>query len=29
VRKAVRDTKYAVVTAERYQCLTCQRTFRV
>ncbi len=29
VAKAVRDTVYAGVTARRYACLRCQRTFRV
>ncbi len=29
VTKAVRDTQYAQVIAHRYQCLTCQHTFRV
>jgi transposase-like protein len=29
VPKAVRDTGYHVVTAQRYQCLRCGRTFRV
>ncbi len=28
-RKPVRDTKHTLVTARRYRCLTCQRTFRV
>ncbi len=27
--KPVRDTRYAQVTAQRYRCLKCQRTFRV
>jgi transposase-like protein len=29
VDKAVKDTRYASVSAERYECLRCQRTFRV
>jgi hypothetical protein len=29
VAKAVRDTVYEEVTAQRYQCLRCKRTFRV
>ena len=29
VKKAIRDTKYEQVPAQRYQCLTCKRTFRV
>jgi hypothetical protein len=29
VRKALRDTQYPAVDAERYQCLKCRRTFRV
>jgi hypothetical protein len=29
VDKAVKDTRYATVFAERYECLRCQRTFRV
>lgn len=29
VDKAVKDTRYASVSAERYACLRCQRTFRV
>lgn len=29
VDKAVKDTHYATVSAERYECLRCQRTFRV
>ncbi|MDQ6659590.1 MAG: IS66 family transposase [Chloroflexota bacterium] len=29
VAKAIRDTKYEQVQAQRYQCLKCQRTFRV
>lgn len=28
-RKPVRDTQHTQVTARRYRCLTCQRTFRV
>jgi transposase-like protein len=28
-RKPVRDTRYAQVTARRYRCLKCNRTFRV
>ncbi len=28
-RKPVRDTQHTLVTARRYRCLTCQRTFRV
>jgi transposase-like protein len=28
-RKPVRDTRHAQVTARRYRCLKCQRTFRV
>jgi transposase-like protein len=29
VEKPVKDTKYEAVTAQRYECLRCQRTFRV
>lgn len=29
VKKALRDTKYEQVPAQRYQCLKCKRTFRV
>jgi transposase-like protein len=29
VKKAIRDTKYEQVPAQRYQCLKCKRTFRV
>jgi hypothetical protein len=29
VAKAVRDTRYEQVAARRYECLRCQRTFRV
>lgn len=29
VTKAIRDTKYEQVLAQRYQCLKCKRTFRV
>jgi transposase-like protein len=29
VAKAVRDTRYEQVTARRYECLRCHRTFRV
>jgi hypothetical protein len=29
VAKPVRDTVYTAVTARRYQCLRCRRTFRV
>jgi transposase-like protein len=29
VDKAVRDTEYALVSAQRYECLRCKRTFRV
>ena len=29
VDKAVKDTRYASVSAERYECLRCKRTFRV
>ena len=29
VKKALRDTVYHEVQAHRYQCLKCQRTFRV
>ncbi len=29
VTKPVRDTMYDAVTAYRYRCLRCQRTFRV
>jgi transposase-like protein len=28
-RKPMRDTRYSQVTARRYRCLKCQRTFRV
>jgi transposase-like protein len=28
-RKPIRDTRYHQVTARRYRCLKCQRTFRV
>jgi transposase-like protein len=29
VSKAVKDTKYEAVSADRYECLRCKRTFRV
>lgn len=29
VQKALRDTQYPAVEAERYQCLKCRRTFRI
>src|SRR4051812_3441139 len=29
VTKPLRDTRYPTVTAQRYQCLRCRRTFRV